>query len=668
MLKSYSKTNFSHIYVLVILISLVYLSGVILSSSIASADDSIVDQVTINVPESCTMTGTGMNSHTAEITNGTYTANIGTTTLKAYCNDSNGFSIYAIGYTNDTYGTNTLIGQSTSNTIVTGTATSAGNPDTSNWAMKLTAVSSPTPTYPITLDNGYGSYSIVPSTYTKVAHRDSGTDIGTNAEGSTLTTTYAAYISRTQPADTYEGKVKYTLVHPASEEPLQPQSTPSGYIAYYPNASTALGSMSDANGGPVQQLTNDQTSATLLATNFSRDGYGFAGWSDAYDWATNADAHFYGPNEDISFAAGQYYSPNEGLSLYAVWIPSAGSFQDSAKVAELCGAGQESLTQAPASGVVTLDSVTALTDQRDNQVYAIAKLADGNCWMIENLRLEHEATVGNNINNPSVTNESLAQGYGKYSGTGTNYGNFVGLAEAENERFDNSSTGNSLYSTDGSNNTENIGTSNSPGYRMPRYNHINTDSNPSTGTRAQSLTVSTSYTTLANASIYGYGNYYNRAATIADTAYDGGGIVTSTSICPKGWRLASGGNVSSAVNVPGDPTTWRDYYILGYAVMGNVTNAYHPTYEYAYYNDNITNANGDTATKAFRKFPYNYVYSGYFNMSSVSLRGRYGYYQSSYTYNNLTFYGPQLASSSFFPGTYGHSKITGYSIRCLASM
>lgn len=145
MLKSYSKANFSF-YIFVVLISFTFLSGIMLNSSTVSADDSIVDQVTINVPESCTMTGTGMNSHTAEITNGTYTANIGATTLKAYCNDNNGFSIYTIGYTNDTYGTTTLIGQSTSNTIVTGTATSAGNPDTSNWAMKLTAVSSPTPT------------------------------------------------------------------------------------------------------------------------------------------------------------------------------------------------------------------------------------------------------------------------------------------------------------------------------------------------------------------------------------------------------------------------------------------------------------------------------------------------------------------------------------------
>ena len=188
MLRSYDKTNSS--YISAILISFVFLSGAMLNSSTASADDSIVDQVTINVPVSCTMTGTGMNSHNAEIVNGTYEANIGTTTLKAYCNDSEGFSIYAIGYTNDTYGTTTLIGQSTSTTIATGTATSAGNPDISNWAMKLTAVSSPTPTYPITLDNGYGSYNSVPSTYTKVAHRDSGTDVGTNAEGSTLTTTF----------------------------------------------------------------------------------------------------------------------------------------------------------------------------------------------------------------------------------------------------------------------------------------------------------------------------------------------------------------------------------------------------------------------------------------------------------------------------------------------
>ena len=188
------------------------ISALALSSSSVSADD-VVDNVSITVPVSCTMSGTGMNTHTAEVVNGTYRADIGTTTIKAFCNDPNGFSIYAIGFTGDEYtGTNhtKLVGTSdNTKTIATGTATSGS---TSNWAMKLATNSSAT--YPITLTNGYGSYSNVPDTYTKVAQRTSGTDTGESATGSELTTTYAAFISSTQAADSYVGKVKYTMVHP----------------------------------------------------------------------------------------------------------------------------------------------------------------------------------------------------------------------------------------------------------------------------------------------------------------------------------------------------------------------------------------------------------------------------------------------------------------------
>ena len=182
-------------------------------SSSVSADDSVVDNVSIEVPVSCSLEGTGMTSHNANIVNGTYQADIGSTTLKAFCNDTNGFAIYAIGFTDDEYGktvlTNSTLG--TSADIATGTATS-GN--TSNWAMKLATNSSAT--YAVTLDNSFGSYQSVPAEYTKVAHRDSGTDIGASATGAELTSTYSAYMSQTQPAGTYSGKVKYTLVHPSS--------------------------------------------------------------------------------------------------------------------------------------------------------------------------------------------------------------------------------------------------------------------------------------------------------------------------------------------------------------------------------------------------------------------------------------------------------------------
>ena len=207
--------------ILATLLTTTIISGLVLSSSIVSADD-IVDNVSITVSESCTISGNGMNSHSAEINNGTYNSSIGETTIKAFCNDNEGFAIYAVGFTDNEPGKNVLSNSTLGSAydIPTGALTS-GN--TSQWAMKLTATSgtyipiiagSSSDTEKEQGDPDYTSFQQVPSRYAKVAYKTSGTDVGTNAEGSTLKTTYQAYISPTQPAGTYTGQVKYTMVHP----------------------------------------------------------------------------------------------------------------------------------------------------------------------------------------------------------------------------------------------------------------------------------------------------------------------------------------------------------------------------------------------------------------------------------------------------------------------
>ena len=238
-----------------LLVTIPTLVGLLAVSSVFADNTDVVDEVTITVPVSCTMSGVGMTSHTATIPNGIYSGTytdpdtstsyangIGTTTLKAFCNDQNGFSIYAIGYT-DTDGKNVLTSSTLGSTydIVTGTNTGpVGNTDTSNWSMKLATITSPAPTYPIIIagstadtdkeqgDPDYTSFQEVPDDYTKVAYRKASTDVGQDSIGAELATTYAVYISKTQPAGTYTGQVKYTLVHPhngaAPEKPEDPST------------------------------------------------------------------------------------------------------------------------------------------------------------------------------------------------------------------------------------------------------------------------------------------------------------------------------------------------------------------------------------------------------------------------------------------------------------
>ena len=535
--------------------------------------------------------------------------------------------------------------------------TSTGNTDLTNQSSpsaKFTNLSSNVATLSSFPDNNWGySYSTDNGT-TWISGSEGNTAAGYNglpldnddsgATGIILSSTdsftntgsikfkIGAKASPTQASGTYTNTVNFYAV--ANPEPqLGPESCEAGKICYHVN------SLTQTEGTMGKQSASDGNTVTLLASNFSRTGYGFAGWSDTYDYTGN----LYGPQEDITVPTG---TATNGLSLYAVWIKSEGSIQDQSKVASVCN----SLTTAPTDGTANLTSVSALTDQRDNNTYAIAKLADGNCWMIENLRLE--STADHN------SDGALAQGYG----TSATYGNFGGLADAENSGFSSTYTANSLYYSGTQEGTAsiNIGTSDYSAYRMPRYNNINIS------TRASNPTDN-------SGNMYSYGNYYTWHAAIADLTYNGTNnqSTTGTSLCPAGWHLPTGGMAyasgdTSGVNVTGDTSTFREFYNLGYKTMDEVKTAYEdtPNSGYAYYSSNTTNTTGKTAIAAIRSFPNDFLYSGNFDESSSHYRGSQGYYWSS-TANDYSFsYYLLLNSFRVYSGTNRASKQYGYSIRC----
>lgn len=627
------------------LIGITVISGSFLMSGRTHADDvtDVVDTVNLTIPVSCTF-GSGGGTYNDTMVGGT-TKEITANAITTSCNDNSGYAIYAVGYSNGKYasdssGSNTDMIASVGSTH--NITTSSNNTYGSSWKMKITS--------PVdaTIEAGFSDYTGVPATFTKVAAYT------TNTTGGSITPKYQITTGSSQPAGTYTGKVKYTLVHPASEEPVSPQTTQANKICYYANASSAVGTMGcqsiPSSGGSATTIT--PTSAVLLASNFSRAGYGFAGWSDSYDYATNPNAKFYGPQEYIEFTEGQYSGTDEGLSLYAVWVKSQGNLQNSSKVTSLCGTGAGSLTTAPTDGTANLRSISALTDQRDNETYAIAKLADGNCWMIENLRLEST--------NSDNTTGALAQGYG----TSATYGNFSGLASAESANFNNTeptaanSATNSLYSSDGST-TINIGLSDNPAYRMPRYNSDNHQTT-SEG-RPQNPTSNSADNSTTSAGMYSYGNYYTWAAAIADTTHYGTNniSVTNTSLCPKGWRLPQGGN-KTRITSNDDNDFWNltvDY------LNGGTNPANYGSSTYPYYNGT---AEATPVANKLRSFPNNFLYSGYFNGSLASSRGSVGYYWSSTAYYNDSSYYLYLDSSYIYPGTYGRYKYNGRSIRCVA--
>ena len=405
----------------------------------------------------------------------------------------------------------------------------------------------------------------------------------------------------------------------------------------------------------------------LLAPNFKKAGNGFAGWStdpDAWTHFTDNDNTndpvIYGPMETIDAPA----YPTNGtniITMYAVWVPAEKSDPSNPNstpvyLQDFTNNDCNALTKADfnsSTGVITPGSVIALTDKRDDEVYTIAKLADDKCWMIENLRLEHEGTVGNNKNDSTVTNQSLSQGYGGTPGT---YGNFVGLANPESANFSSSSTtANSIYKSsaasptdtyDGNGRLEDIGTSDYPAYRFPRYNNLNNSSALSSPTftenyaNASSPSTSGTYKT---STVSSYGNYYTWAAAMANTNYytdSSTSEAAGTSICPSGWHLPTSG------------TATKEYGTLSQRYGGNGQSQ-------------SGVGTGDIMSNRFRSFPNNFLYSGNFNGSSANNRGSHGYYWSRSADSNLYFsYGLNLTSTYLYP-SYGYNKRLGFSVRCL---
>ena len=190
-----------------------FILGFSVSHSSATGSTSGSDNLAITISSSCTLSSVVNIPHNAEVYNGNYLGNIGKTTIKTLCNDGNGYSVYAVGYSNNEEGNNKLINSEYPQySIDTGLATSGL---TSQWAMKLNNIpDDPSPTPP-TIESDYNNtYGIVPPYWTKVAGRASGTT--DMAEGSSFTTTYAVYASSSQYAGTYQGQVKYLLTHPNS--------------------------------------------------------------------------------------------------------------------------------------------------------------------------------------------------------------------------------------------------------------------------------------------------------------------------------------------------------------------------------------------------------------------------------------------------------------------
>ncbi len=324
------------------------LSGGWMESAQSKSASVSVTQVTVS--SACSMTANVTSTHHATLIpgvySGAYTADgatpyadgIGSTTLTSFCNDSDGYAIYAIGYTGETDGVNTMIGDATGLTIATGTATS-GN--TSQWAMKLAKVTDSSTSYlpnNLTIVDGFDAFHAVPNAYTKVASYSSQTD-STFGLGSKLTATYAVYVQPDQTVDTYVGKVKYTLVHPSTND------TSSYIVNFYANGGT--GTMNS------QKITRGQATALTSNSFTAPTGKTFISWNTAPDGSGTS----YADGEQVTNLA----DAGDTITLYAQW----GTLYD---VVASMSKGKQTAAQLQAA-IIVPTSADRLQDTSNSGVY-----------------------------------------------------------------------------------------------------------------------------------------------------------------------------------------------------------------------------------------------------------------------------------------------------------
>ena len=324
------------------------------------------------------------------------------------------------------------------------------------------------------------------------------------------------------------------------------------------------------NNGEFQALYNNYNSSSALRSNpvnftlhdlvglSSHDNQGSNGyyWSSTVD--SSSDAYdLYLDTSDVYPA--DYGFKYLGFSVRCIAEDETRTIHDLANMQEMHPRICVNTTN-PNKTATTLDTdgshhgdpnyipTKTLVDTRDNNTYTVSKLADGKCWMTQNLRIIDKTLT------PADSDVTS---------------NYTIPASSING-FSSNDTSNAYVDSDG-----------------------------------------------------GFYNWYTTTAGTGTQSMSSGN--TSASICPKGWRLPTGGLVSE--------------------------------FQALYNNYN--------SLSALRSNPVDLTLSGYVSSSSRYYQGSNGYYWSSTVDSGDFACNLGLYTSSVFP-TGSNSKLNGFSVRCIA--
>ena len=149
------------------------------------------------------------------------------------------------------------------------------------------------------------------------------------------------------------------------------------------------------NGGSATNPTsyNIETN-TITLNNPTRSGYNFTGWSGTGLSGSS--------NKTVTISKGS----TGNRSYTANWQATLSAISNMQQMTS-------TICSATAAG-----TSKNLTDTRDNNTYTVNKLADGKCWMTQNLRLINKTINGSDSNLPSGTTFNVpASNLSNFSGT-----------------------------------------------------------------------------------------------------------------------------------------------------------------------------------------------------------------------------------------------------------
>ena len=290
---------------------------------------------------------------------------------------------------------------------------------------------------------------------------------------------------------------------------------------------------------------------------------------------------------------------------------------------------------------------TQLIDTRDNKIYWVSKLKDGNCWMTQNLDLNLDSTVAltnadtdlNSVTSWTPTRSTI---------NSTAYNNTASGASGGILTYNGSNSHNGGFASGWTTSDYNTPYSADPGYRyvVPKeMSGPNTNYYDNGDTFYYCTNQDTTCGGNSENGHYTMGNFYNFAAASAtnnvETTLGGSAnVVQNTSmpdsICPKGWRL------------PIDQTTNNEFNTLLGASNYNVIS-----------NSNFAGLN------AIRIAPLYFVRSGDVYDGTLDYAGVTSLTWSSTISSSTNGYDLHFYSTGIHPAD-SSNRVLGFPVRCLA--